>query len=197
MAGAFMKIQISGKQMDVGDALRTHTEQALKNNAAKYFEQAVDAVVVFHKEGHRFVADVTIHLGTGSNIAIHGHAEATEAYAACDTAIERIAKQMRRYKRRLKAHHHNSTADSSVAAVEYIMAQDHAEEEPAVDAAPAIIAEMQKVIETMAVSEAVMRLDLAGTPLFVFNNSRNGTLNVVYRRPDGNIGWIDPTLKAA
>lgn len=183
-----MDITVKGKQMDVGDALRTHTEDTVTDAVTKYFDRALDANVVFSKAANGFHADITVHVGR--NVNVHGQGEAAEAYPALDVALERVAKQLRRYHRKL-VNHHTGAADEGQAA-QYSILAPHEEDEVAVEAHPAIVAEMPHNIGTMSVSEAVMRLDLGNLPVVMFKNGSHGGLNVVYRRTDGNVGWIDP-----
>lgn len=183
-----MNITVNGKQMDVGDALRSHTQDALSAAVTKYFDRALDANVVFSKVNTGFHADITVHAGRG--VTVHGQGEANDAYPALDVALERISKQLRRYHRKLVNHH--ATAAEDVLPAQYAILAPHEEEEVAIEAHPAIVAEMSHDIATMSVSEAVMRLDLGNLPVVVFNNGAHGGLNVVYRRKDGNVGWIDP-----
>lgn len=188
-----MKVSVSGKQLDVGDAFRTHIEQTLLAVVDKYFGNALDAHAVLSREAHLYRADVAVHVGR--NILVQGHAEADAPYAAFDTAAERIGKRLRRYKRRLRAHHkHQSQQAASLEAQQYILAAapEDAEEELANGDKPVVIAELTTAIDSMTVGEAVMRLDLAELPAMLFRNSAHGELNMVYRRPDGNIGWVDP-----
>ncbi len=188
-----MQITVTGKQLDVGDSLREHIEGRLVDAVAKYFEQALEASVVFSvsAKGRLIRADISVH--AGRNIRMQGRAEAADAYAAFDAALERIAKRLRRYKRRLREHRKGAT-DDALPALKSVIADYDADraEEDAADSQPVVIAEMATVIETMTVSEAVMQMDLVETSALMFRNSAHGGLNVVYRRRDGNIGWIDP-----
>ncbi len=178
--------------MDVGDALRGHATDHLSDAVTKYFARAIEASVTFTPEAHRKVrADISVHPGRG--LVVQGGAEADDAYAAFDGALNRIAKQLRRYKRRLKNHHKSSDERDVLSAQQYVLAVEDHEDEAAEDASPAVIAEMQTEISNLTVSEAVMRLDLADAPVLMFINRAHGGLNVIYRRPDGNIGWIDPS----
>lgn len=189
-----MNIIVNGKQMDVGDALRAHTETSLTAAVTKYFDRALDANVVFSKVNTGFHADITVHAGRG--VTVHGQGEAGDAYPALETALDRIAKQLRRYHRKL-VNHHNTAAGEVTSAQYAILAPHEEEEEVAVESHPAIVAEMPHKIATMSVSEAVMRLDLGNLPVVMFKNGAHGGLNVVYRRNDGNVGWIDPQKGAA
>lgn len=178
--------------MDVGDALRGHATDQLGDAVTKYFARAIEATVTFSPEAHRKVrADIMVHPGRG--LVVQGGAQADDAYAAFDGALNRIAKQLRRYKRRLKDHHKSRDDQGVLQAQQYVLAADDREDEVAEDASPAVIAEMQTEIATLTVGEAVMRLDLADVPVLMFINRAHGGLNVLYRRPDGNIGWIDPS----
>jgi len=184
-----MRIAVQGKQMDVGDSLRTHIEDALKSNTEKYFESALEGTATVSKDKHLFKSDISVHVG--KEIHVQGRGKAQDAYAAVDESIERISKQLRRYKRRLRDHHRELDRQHAEEAQYTVFSADDEEysEEPA---GPAIVAEVDKKIHKLAVADAVMRMDLADLPVLVFRNSANGNVNVVYRREDGNIGWIDP-----
>jgi len=188
-----MDITVKGKQMDVGDALRTHTEDTLSIAVSKYFDRALDATVVFSKVQSGFHADIIVHAGRG--ITVQGQGEAGEAYPALDSAMERISKQLRRYHRKLVNHHANNNHE--VTQAQYSILGQTDEEEVHEEHHPAIVAEMPHEIATMSVSEAVMRLDLGDLPVVMFKNGGHGGLNVVYRRQDGNVGWIDPQSVAS
>jgi ribosomal subunit interface protein len=186
-----MDLSIRGKGVDVGEALRSHIEGELEEAVEKYFSRAHDAMVIVSKEAHRFRADITVHPMRG--VVVQGRAAAVDAYAAFDSALERIAKQLRRYKRRLNDHHKTLPPEDAIPAQQYVIAAESQDEELPGLGQPAIIAELPTEIATLSVGEAVMRMDLADLPALMFQNRAHGGLNVVYRRPDGNIGWIDPT----
>jgi ribosomal subunit interface protein len=190
-----MNLTVKGKNIDVGDALRTHVAQSLDHGIAKYFGNPIEATVTFSKQSHLFSADLSVHIGRG--ILVQAEASADQAYAAFDLAMDHLTKRMRRYKRRLRDHHRSET--QSFRAAQYILAPEEAEEESAVNGneAPAVIAEMQTEIPTLTVGEAVMRLDLSDLKAMMFTNRAHGGLNMVYRRNDGNIGWVDPRLGTA
>ena len=190
-----MKITVKGKNLDVGDALRTHAEDQLADAIAKYFDRAVEAVVVMSKQGHAFLAEISAHPMAG--VTVHGRGSADDAYAACDQAVERIAKQLRRYHRRLTSHGEKMVAQESLRAQQYVVQAEPDHEELPVEGQPTIIAELTTEIPTISVSEAVMRMDLADTRIQMFRDRGSGRLNVVYRRDDGNIGWIDPVESRA
>ena len=189
-----MNLTVKGKNIDVGEALRTHVAQSLDHGIAKYFGNPIEATVTFSKQSHLFSADLSVHIGRG--ILVHAEESADQAYTAFDLAMDNLAKRMRRYKRRLRDHHRAET--QSFRAAQYILAPEGDDEAEPVAAngneAPAVIAEMQTEIPTLTVGEAVMRLDLSGLKAMMFLNRAHGGLNMVYRRNDGNIGWVDPRL---
>jgi len=188
-----MRYQISGKQIDIGDALQTHVKAELGTAVEKYAERPTDANVVFSKSAHEFVCESTIHLSTGLTASAKAHAP--EIYAAFDAACQKMEKQLRRYKRRLKNHHQDrSQPVEFIGAPSYILAasSDHQDEESEPDTLqPMIIAEMETRVPALSVGEAVMQMELEGAPVLVFRDETHNGVNVVYRREDGNIGWID------
>lgn len=187
-----MRYQISGKQIDIGDALQTHVKATLGEAVAKYAERPTDANIVFSKSAHEYVCEATVHLSTGLNATAKAHA--TEIYAAFDSCCEKMEKQLRRYKRRLKDHHRTRAVPvEHFEASSYILASDQEGEESDTDTLqPIIVAETATRIPSLSVGEAVMQMELAGAPVLVFRQDGKDGLNVVYRREDGNIGWIDP-----
>ncbi len=197
-----MELAVHGKQIDVGDALRTHVEAKIEDLNSKYFNHTTFATVTFSKEGHghaRTKAHISIKLG--KNIMRVAASTDPEPYAAFDAASEKAAKQLRRYKRRLRDHHEHQeqTPESENAkAMNYVIQampesiNDDEEDSAEAGTDPLVIAEMSSDIETMAVADAVMRLDLSDEPVLMFRNGSNNGINVVYKRKDGNIGWIDP-----
>ena len=198
-----MQLSVTGKQTEIGEALRRHIEASLGSILDKYFKTAIEAHVIVSKEAHLSRAEISIHIGRG--IVVNARAAASEAYLAFDAAAERLAKQLRRYKRRLRDHHAKGRepAGASERAMDYVLApieEEEAEEEAAeagnVNGAPAVIAEMSTELPSLTVGEAAMRMDLAEAPVLLFRNRSHGELNLVYRRTDGNIGWIDPELDA-
>ena len=203
-----MQISVTGHQFDVGDALRGRVEDKLADSVDKYFDHAIEGNVVFSREAHGVQVDISVHVGRG--IMVQGQSQADNAHAAFDGALDRIAKRLRRYKRRLRDHHRDrktGPGDDLFQAQQYILSGEGDETGDAVDDAdhsealdtedgsepsPVIIAEMTTRIDSLTVGEAVMRMDLADQQALVFRNSGHGGLNVIYRRTDGNIGWIDP-----
>lgn len=187
-----MRYQISGKQIDIGAALQTHVQTELGEAVSKYAQRPTDALVVFSKSGHEFVCEATVHLSTG--LTAQAKAHQNEIYAAFDACCEKMEKQLRRYKRRLKDHHKDRSEPVEISgASSYILAsQDESEDQEPETLQPIIVAEMETKIPSLSVGEAVMQMELAGSPVLVFRNEGKTGLNVVYRRDDGNIGWIDP-----
>lgn len=188
-----MRYQISGKHIDIGNSLKTHVESILGDVVQKYAERPTDANVTFSKDRHEFVCEATVHLSTGMTVNAHG--KANEIYESFDGCAQRMEKQLRRYKRRLKDHHNQRTTPIEVVgASSYILASeaDESKDMEPEKLDPIIIAEMKTGIQSLSVGEAVMQMELSDEPLLFFKNEGHKGLNVVYRRKDGNIGWIDP-----
>lgn len=189
-----MRYKISGKQIDIGEALQSHVQTELGAVVAKYAERPTDANVVFSRSAHEYVCETTIHLSTG--LTAQAKAHATEIYSAFENCCEKMEKQLRRYKRRLKDHHRDRSEPVEISdGSSYILASDGADggSEPET-LQPIIVAEMETRIPSLSVGEAVMQMELAGAPVLVFRNENKNGVNVVYRREDGNIGWIDPKV---
>ncbi|QPC42578.1 ribosome-associated translation inhibitor RaiA [Kaustia mangrovi] len=191
-----MQIQIIGKNFDVGDALRTHIEHRLEGDVGKYFDGTVNALVTVEKERSMFQTDCTLHLTTG--ITLHTSAQASDARVSFDQAADRLEKRLRRYKRRLKDHHaHRREPVESFEATRFVIAAAGEESNEPPDLNPVVIAEDTAQLNELTVGEAVMQLDISDAPVVLFRNAAHGGLNVVYRRDDGNIGWIDPSALSA
>ena len=196
-----MQLTVSGKQVDLSDALREHVDKQLATITGKYFDQALEAHVTFSRARSFFTCDINLHAGRG--VTVRGEGEAADARMAFEDAAEHIAKRLRRYRRRVSAHQRDLNKIKPEMGRAYVLVPDIDEEEPsnehsnAVTSLPndlhaTIIAEDVTAIETLSVSDAVMRMDLAFQPVIMFRNVKTGGLNVVYRRPDGHVGWIDP-----
>ena len=187
-----MRYQISGKQIDIGEALQTHVKAELGEVVDKYAQRPTEVVIVFSRTAHEYYCEATIHLSTGLNAAAKGHA--SEIYAAFEACREKMDKQLRRYKRRLRDHHRDRTAPVEFdGGSSYILAaSEEPEDNDATEMQPIVIAEMETKIPSITVGEAVMQLELGAQKMLVFRNEGHGGVNVVYRREDGNIGWIDP-----
>jgi len=190
-----MDIRVAGHQVDTGDALRGHVDTRLQGMAAKYFSRALSAQVTFGKgpHDHGFACDIIAHVMQG--VVLKGSGSAADAHMAFDGAAEKIERQLRRYKHRLKDRHGNGR-EASAASPSFegnagytVFAGDEAE---AASDAPAIVAETRVDIPEASVADAVMMLDLRNTNALMFKNSGSGAYNMVYRRDDGTIGWVEP-----
>ena len=190
-----MQITVSGKQVDLSDALRTRVSDHLDAIASKYFDHALDVQVTFSRARSFFTCDINLHAGRGLMLRAEG--EAADANTAFDDAAEHIAKRLRRYRRRVNEHARDiANRERPEAARQYVLRQEDAGARTnGGDAATyaTVIAEQPTEISLLTVGEAVMRMDLADQPVLMFRNSTTGELNVVYRRSDGNVGWIDPS----
>jgi ribosomal subunit interface protein len=202
-----MQIQVSGKHVAVGEALRTRVTDELLLSIGKYFDRGGDADVLVSKDGHNFKVDCAVTLASGQQLQSHGLGG--DAHGAFDAALAKIETRIRRYKRKLKSHSVQATAKAAETAALYVLRapedlpdlgdDDDGWGESDDHGAPAamVIAETQEALRTMTVSMAVMQLDLTESQTIVFRNAAHGGLSVVYRRPDGNIGWIDPERTSA
>jgi ribosomal subunit interface protein len=192
-----MQITVSGKQVDLSDALRARVQRELDAIAAKYFDHALEAQVTFSRARSFFTCDINMHAGRG--LLLRGEGEAADAHSAFDDAAEHIAKRLRRYRRRVNEHARDiANRERPQAARQYILRQEESDQGSAgVDgrsvAYATVVAEVPAEIARLSVGDAVMRMDLADQPVLMFRNSATGELNVVYRRSDGHIGWIDPS----
>ena len=191
-----MQVQVTGKHVDVGEALRTRVTDELSTSIEKYFDRGGGADVVVSREGQAFKVDCAVTLASGQQLTTHGLG--SDAHMAFDAALQRMAKRIRRYKNRLKDHHSQAVSKQTESAAYFVIRGEGEEEELDGEDSdsgfpePMIIAETEKPIRSMTVSMAVMELDLTESQTIVFRNAAHGGLSVVYRRPDGNIGWIDP-----
>ena len=190
-----MSLRISGKHMEIGDAFRSRIEARIGDAIEKYFDGGFAGHVTVSRSGSRFSADCMVRLDSG--IALQTGGDAQEPIAAFDAAAERFEKRLRRYKRRLKSH--KVAGPEAIDDVSYQIIAAVAEEDDEVpeDYAPAIVAESTLSTARMTVASAVIELDTKDSPVFVFRNAGSGEINIVYRRPDGNIGWIDPSVAKA
>jgi ribosomal subunit interface protein len=193
-----MQVQVTGKHVDVGDALRTRVADGLSNSVGRYFDRGGGADVVVSREGHSFKVDCAVTLASGQQLTTHGLGG--DAYMAVDAAVAKMEKRIRRYKQRLKDHHLQALAKQQESAAYFVLQPtDFDIEDEDLDAEtieafaePMVIAETETPIRMMTVSMAVMQLDLTEGQAMMFRNAAHGGLSVVYRRADGNIGWIDP-----
>jgi ribosomal subunit interface protein len=193
-----MQITVSGKQVDLSDALRTRVSMQMDTIAGKYFDHALEAHVTFSRARSFFTCDINVHAGRG--LQLRGEGEAADANTAFDDAAEHIAKRLRRYRRRVNDHHRDMAGrERPEAARQYILREEVNGVDTGVadgrsldEAYATVVAETDTEIAVLSVGEAVMRMDLADQSVMMFRNSASGVLNVVYRRDDGHIGWIDP-----
>ncbi len=193
-----MSLQVTGKNVEAGGAFQEYITEKIANVLGKYIGPEIGGHVRLEKERTGFRTDCSIRLKTGLLLETHGAGD--DAYASADAAVDRLEKRVRRYKRRLKNHHNPRGAQELGAAVpvrDLVVEVDQSgEAEKALQDHPVIIAEHQRDLCELSVSEAVMRLDLTDNAFLMFRNAGNGNINVVYRRQDGNIGWIDPSPDA-
>lgn len=190
-----MSLRVSGKQMEIGDAFRGRIEGRIGEAVVKYFDRGFSGHVTVAKSKAGFSADATIHLDSGMTLQTTG--EGQEPTQAFEIAADRLEKRLRRYKRRLKEHGNGAEAATTEAAYSVLSPMADDDEEVPEDFSPAIIAESTVKLKTMSVANAVIALDAKDGPVFVFKNAGNGHVNVVYRRADGNVGWIDPSTNVA
>ena len=189
-----MQLSIKGKQVDIGDALRAHIEETLPLAVAKYFDRATDAQVVVSREGAQFKVDIQVHVSRP--VLVQGQGQSPDPYGAYEEALEHVGKRLRRNKRRLTNHHPREDGSAVPALYRVVEAEEQTVEADEAEGgdAPIIVAEMPHEIETLSAGEAVMRMDLGDLPALLFRNAAHGRLNMVYRRKDGNFGWVDPQL---
>lgn len=199
-----MRVTVAGKQVDTGEALKTHVSDGLTGISKKYFDHALQAHVTFHKHRSLFACDIQVHAARG--LIMRGEGEGADAHRAFDVAAEHLAKRLRRYRRRVNEHARSFATERTTGEEEaprgraYVLRrEEESEDEPEPPARPGnghdhapVIAEHPEHVEVLTVGEAVMRMDLAGAPVVMFRNRASGRVNVVYRRADGNTGWLDP-----
>ena len=196
-----MQVQIAGKKLEVGAALQERISYGLESRVSKYFNRTGEAFVTVSKPGWGFSVDCSIHLPSGVTLQAHG--EGDDGYQAFEEALNKIEKRVRRYKNRLRDHRAKENGVFETAFERIILTRDETDapdDAPGIDSgldgdagnSPAIVAESDTAIRTMTVSMAVMQLELADSPAVMFRNAAHGRLNMVYRRPDGNVGWVDP-----
>lgn len=189
-----MTLRVSGKNMDVGDALRGRAEERFDAVVKKYFDGGYTGHLTLEPEGSGFSAICMVHLDSGAMLQSSAYGgDATSAY---ESMADNIEKRLRRYNRKLKSHRRHSNGDDSIEAQSYVLGSSDAHDELQEDYSPPVIAETTSTLRQMSVEEAVMELDLTQGDVVMFRHAGHGGLNVVYRRADGNIGWIDPALRA-
>jgi ribosomal subunit interface protein len=189
-----LQVQIAGKKIEIGAALQERISLGLEERVSKYFDRTGEAVVTVSKPGWAFNVDCSVHLPSG--ITLQAHGEGDDPYAAFEQLLDKIEKRVRRYKNRLRNHRAKDPLPMEIGAERIILVQPESEDgdDSGMDEgdAPAIVAESDTSIRTMTVSMAVMQLELAENPALMFRNAAHGGLNMVFRRSDGNVGWVDP-----
>lgn len=196
-----MALRVSGKNIDVGEALRARLTERVSEVLAKYFDGGWSGHVTVSREGSGYRSECLLHLDSGVNLQAHGNAQ--DANACADSAVEKIETRLRRYKQRkqrLKDRQSAATvADASLKAQSYILSgvpESQEAHDEALDAwSPTVVAEQMTRLRTMSVADAVVELDITGAPVVVFRHGGHGRVSVVYRRPDGHVGWIDPSAE--
>jgi ribosomal subunit interface protein len=195
-----MQIQVVNKGIDVSGSLREQILGRVEDGVAKYFSRPGEAYISIAREGTGFRVDCSLHLPSG--VMLQAHGDADDAYKAADDSMTKLEKRLRRYKRRLKNHHANNKSELPAEDMPIVVLQDGRDamsDEESDDAhsdnatpEPIVIAESQGEVRTLTVGMASLELDAADSPFLMFKNAANGGLNIVYRRPDGHIGWVDP-----
>ena len=191
-----MPFRVSGKNIDVGEALRGRINDRIAEAMGKYFDGGYSGHVTVAREGFGFRTECAIHLD--SKITLHADGQAADAYASADQAALRVERRLRRYHRRLKEHRSDRLdGRAALEAASYIIAAPDQDSEAELDGfTPVIIAESTTMLKQLSVSDAVMELDMTGAPVLVFRHAAHGGINIVYRRADGHFGWIDPPAPA-
>lgn len=182
-----MTISVAGKHMEVGESLSTFTHESIKNIVERYVGNILEANATYSKNHHEFHVDVQVHIS--HHFVVHCHGKDEDAYKALTHALEKLGHRIKKYKDRLKNHKRNAEKADFIEGSKYLIASS--QEDGGKDV-PVTIAELNTPIETLTVSEAVMRLEVTNYPVLVFKNIAQNRVNIVYSRPDGNIGWIDP-----
>lgn len=186
-----MQITVTGRHLDISESFRDHCGTGIQELIERFQVNAIDTTITLSKHTQKFCSDIMSHIGRGVTMRAHG--EGLDAYASFAQALATLAQQLRKHKRRLQDHHKHRDQHVSTEHVPYFVlngeSPEHADHQ---EAAPAIIAEVQKEVPQLSVGDAVMRMDLSSEHTMVFRNQQSGRLNVIYRRSDGNIGWVDP-----
>ena len=189
-----MTIKVTGKNIDLGESLRSYALNRIDSALDKHAGRSLSGQLSVEKNHDGFFTQCAIHLASGLDVQSTGNG--ADAYGSVDSAIERLEKRLRRYKRRLKSHGQGIDGPAQLyesAGIDYVIDAEHAADTEGPGGGPAVIAEKPARVRAMSVSDAVMQMDLADQTFLVFRNASHGGINVVYRRPDGNIGWIDPS----
>ena len=198
-----MPFRVSGKNIEVGEALRERISARVLEALEKYFDGGFSGHVTVGKEAFGFHTECVVHLDSG--IVLRADSMAADAYLSADQAASKLEKRLRRYHGRLKDNHNSSrgngrTPDDNIPVIDapsYVIAAPQHDSEEATEFSPVIIAEATTAFKRLSVSEAVIELDMTGAPVVVFRHAGHGRVNLVYRRADGNVGWIDPPATSA
>lgn len=189
-----MTLRVTGKNLDIGESLRQHVSEKVEGMVARYFNGTVSGQVVISRDGSGFRSDCNLRLSSG--VSLHAEGAAREPYPCFEQAADKIEARLRRYKKRLKtraaAAGTEDTSGSQGTVTNYVVESPTAEEEPADGFMPAVVAEGTEALKSLSVASAVAELDLTGAPVVVFAHAGSGRVNIVYRRRDGAIGWLDP-----
>jgi ribosomal subunit interface protein len=191
-----MTLRVSGKNLDIGEALRGHVQDRVGEIVPRYVDGGFSGHVTIQRDGTGFRTDCFIHLATG--LTLQSESLAHDPHASADLAVERLARRLKRHKQRIKDYHGPPAEPAGAAATAYVIEASDLDEDGLPDGfTPVIIAESTARMKPLSVSQAVIELDLTGAPVVVFRHAGHGRVNVVYRRPDGHIGWIDLNAVAA
>lgn len=183
-----MKFVVSGKHIEIGDSLTHHIQEKLEQLVKRYVENALETHITLTKDRHLFHTEISLHVS--HNVIVRAKSDDVDPYRSANLAIEKIENRMQRYRNRLRdKRRRDAHADVGLSAAQYIV---NTEAEDTGEDTPLIIAETQSEIPQISVSEAVMRLDLSDSSVYLFKNPNNGQLNAIYRRDDGHIGWVNP-----
>ena len=187
-----MPLRVSGKNVDLGEALRLKITQRIEESVAKFYAGLVTGHVTLRPEGSGYETDCVLHLSSG--VTLHAVGSAQEPYFSAERAAEKVESRLRRYKQRLKDHAPPNGTVRQMEVPAYVIETPSEEwdEDEDTDFSPVVIAETKKNVNAMSVSDAVLDLDMTGSPVILFRHATSGRINLVYRRTDGNIGWVDP-----
>ena len=190
MGEFIMQLNITGRHINVGESFQDHIREHFSALVKKYFDRAVEGSVTISKDGYQTAADISVHVG--KSLVIQARGEAVDPYQAFESTLNTLNQRMKKYKARLRDHHKSTKEEELLQGFQYVIPSS--EEEPFVEGEdlPVVIAEVAAEIPTLTVREAVMYLDLTDHPAVLFKNKGSQHLNMIYRRSDGNIGWIDP-----
>ncbi len=184
-----MTVRVSGKNLAIGEALQDHAQLRIAAAVGRYFDGPISGHVVIETEGSGYRSDMTLHLQSGLTLQVDGRAH--DPYPCFDQAVEKLERRLRRYKSRLRDRHPVGVPNDIPLMAERTIEQPD-EEDAGADYSPVVVAERKMPLKAMSVASAVSDLDLSGAPVLVFRHAGNGHVNIVYRRADGHIGWIDP-----